>query len=228
MIIVLFFKAVLIASLFARLHLAHASKERRKPMMKKDRLKFLSFLAFFALTLSLFSAAEGATLTSGNFKYTVENGNAAITGYVSAPTGQLTFPAMLDGHPVTSISSGAFQDCAGLTGITLPVGLTSIGNYAFFDCTALNSVSLPAGVKSIGKSAFAGCAFLTSIRVPDGITVIEDSTFSGCSSLKSVTLPAGVTAIGRDAFSSCSALTGITLPNTVVYIGNYAFQTAAP
>ena len=35
---------------------------------------------------------------------------------------------------VTSIGSGAFSSCGGLTSVTIPNSVTSIGGYAFYNC----------------------------------------------------------------------------------------------
>ena len=40
-------------------------------------------------------------------------------------------------YSVTSIGSGAFDGCTGLTSVTIPNSVTSIGTYAFDDSTGL-------------------------------------------------------------------------------------------
>ena len=52
------------------------------------------------------------------------------------------------------IGSYAFQDCYGLTSLTLPAGITSISSYAFGNCSGLTSITLPAGITEIGEGAF--------------------------------------------------------------------------
>ena len=52
------------------------------------------------------------------------------------------------------IGSSAFEDCSGLTSLTLPAGITEIGSYAFKGCSGLTSLTLPAGITSIGYEAF--------------------------------------------------------------------------
>ena len=136
-----------------------------------------------------------------------------------------------------------------------------IGSYAFNDCSGLTSLTLPAGITGIGKGAFIGCSGLTSLTLPAGITWISSDAFRGCSGLTSLTLPAGITKIGSDAFIYCSGLkevrfcindnidtylikghpyidvdcgikyyindkeiTSIEIPSNVTTLGNYVFQ----
>ena len=123
-----------------------------------------------------------------------------------------------------AIGESAFEDCSGLTSITLPSGVTSIGKSVFSGCRGLTSVTLPSGVTSIGESAFKDCSGLTSITLPSGVTSIGKSVFRGCCGLTSITLPSVVTSIGESAFENCSGLTNITLPFGVTSIGESAFK----
>ena len=68
---------------------------------------------------------------------------------------------------VTSIGDDAFQDCSGLTSVTIPNSVTSIGYAAFSGCSGLTSVTIPNSVTSIGKYAFKGCKCLTSVIIPN-------------------------------------------------------------
>ena len=131
----------------------------------------------------------------------------------------LTLPA-----GITSIGVKAFAGCRGLTSLTLPAGITSIGDYAFSGCSGLTSLTLPAGITSIGESVFYGCRGLTSLTLPAGITWIGSSAFEGCSGLTSLTLPAGIASIGDEAFRGCSGLTSLTLPAGIASIGDKAFR----
>ena len=142
-------------------------------------------------------------------------------------------------------------------------GGTSIGNSAFEDCSGLTSVTIPDSVASIGSSAFSGCSGLTSITIPESVSSIEESAFKYCSGLTSITIPfvggkadgsgkthfgyifgagsysdnsnripanlkeviiTGSANIGDYAFKDCSGLTSITIPNSVTSIGSLAFD----
>ena len=130
----------------------------------------------------------------------------------------LTLPA-----GITSIGDGAFYGCSGLTSLNLPDGITSIGDYAFCGCSGLTSLNLPAGITIICEGAFYNCSGLTSLNLPDGITTIGYAAFSGCSGLTSLTLPAGITEIYGSAFKNCTGLTSLNLPAGITSIGGGAF-----
>ena len=63
------------------------------------------------------------------------------------------------------IGPSTFEDCSGLTSLTLPAGITKIDDGAFWDCSGLTSLNLPAGITEIGDYAFYDCRGLTSIYV---------------------------------------------------------------
>ena len=84
---------------------------------------------------------------------------------------------------ITTIGEGAFENCTGLTGITIPEGVTSIGQKAFYNCTGLTGITIPEGVTSIGQKAFYNCTSLTGITIPKGVASIGRVAFAGCESL---------------------------------------------
>ncbi|MBR0327529.1 MAG: leucine-rich repeat protein, partial [Clostridia bacterium] len=57
----------------------------------------------------------------------------------------------------------AFQDCSGLTEITLPDSVTTIGEAAFLGCKGLKSIRLPGGLAEVPHQLVAYCEKLTSI-----------------------------------------------------------------
>ena len=120
---------------------------------------------------------------------------------------------------VTSIGTGAFKDCSGLTSINIPGSVTSIGTEAFSYCRGLTSINIPGSVTSIGAGAFGNCSGLTSITIPDGVTSIGSRAFEYCSGLTSVTIPASVTSIGDHAFYKCSGLKKVIVKDIAAWCG---------
>ena len=189
------------------------------------RLKLLTLL----MAISLPSFAQ--TFTVDGIKYQTSgttNGQVEVANQGGSVSGDIVIPKTVQHsgkiYTVTSIAYMAFEDCTGLTSISIPNSVTSIDFSAFKNCTALSSITLPNSVTSIGTLAFEGCSGLTSITIPNGVTSISHGVFHGCSGLTSITIPNSVTSIGDMAFVDCSGLTSISIPNSVTSIGNMAFQ----
>ena len=148
-------------------------------------------------------------------------------------------------NSVTTIGSGAFCGCEGLTSVTIPNSVTAIGDYAFSSCNGLKSVEISNSVTTIGDGAFEWCERLTSVTIPNSVTTIGDGAFEGCEALpienniryagtcaveiidRSVTscmVKDGTTWIGPKCFEYCENLTSIEIPNSVEYFGEGAFE----
>ena len=172
-----------------------------------------------------FSGCSGLTELSvdeGNTVYH-SSGNCIIkTATKTLVAGCKTSVIPADGS-VTSIGNSAFEDCSGLTSVSIPDSVTSIGWNAFYGCSGLKSVTIGNSVTSIGNSAFYECRGLTSVTIGNGVTSIGSSAFYNCWGLKSVKIPNSVTSIGESAFYKCDRLTSVTIPNSVTSIGYRAF-----
>ena len=132
------------------------------------------------------------------------------------------------------IAGSAFEDCTGLTSVTIPDSVTSIGDWAFAGCSGLTSITVAKGntkyhsagnclIETESKTLIAGCK--NSIIPTDGsVTSIGSSAFRGCTGLTSITIPDSVTSIGDSAFSGCSGLTSVVIPGSVTSIGSSAFE----
>ena len=140
-----------------------------------------------------------------------------------------TFNDELNSHTVkvygdlTGFGHHCFQNCTGLTSITIPDGVTSFRNGCFSFCSGLTSITIPNSVTNLGASCFYACTGLTSITIPDNITSLESSCFYGCSSLTSITLPDSITSLKSGCFYNCINLTSITIPNSVTNLENNCF-----
>ena len=75
-------------------------------------------------------------------------------------------------YSVTTIREYAFENCSGLSSVTIPNSVKSIGDYAFRYCSGLTSVTIPNSVTSIGVEAFRDCSGLTSVTIPNSVTSI--------------------------------------------------------
>lgn len=149
-------------------------------------------------------------------------------GYKSDYSGGVVIPEQVqyneELYRVTSIGYSAFENCSGLTSVTIPNSVTSIGDYAFDDCSSLASVTIPEGVTSIGDCAFSYCRSLASVTIPESVTSIGGSAFGDCSSLASVTIPNSVTTIDGFAFGGCSSLASVTIGVGIRSIADNAFK----
>ena len=184
-----------------------------------------------------------------NYLYTVGSGIATVITSSSA-SGTISildkFTVDTVEYNVTSISDNAFNNCTGLTSVTIPSSITSIGINAFTVCTGLTSITIPSSVTSIGNYAFAGCTGLTNIIVNaylsnlgiaffnvnniglhftfDYIGAIPDGVCNGRNKMTSITIGPNITSIGSAAFKNCSSLASITIPSSLTSISTDAFS----
>ena len=126
---------------------------------------------------------------------------------------------------VTSLGYSCFEGCSGLTSITIPSSVTSLESDCFRGCSGLTSITIPSSVTSFGFACFEGCIGLTSITIPSSVTSLGESCFSGCSGLASIIIPSSVTSLGNSCFYGCSGLTSITIPSSVTSLGDYCFSS---
>ena len=148
--------------------------------------------------------------------------------WYSCVNGELIIPSSVtyngNTYSVTAIGKYAFDNCNGLTSVTIPSSVTSIGESSFGGCDNLKSISwLNSNVTTIGSSAFASTG-LTSVTIPNSVTTIDSYAFSYCKGLTSLIIGNSVKTIGGEAFYYCSSLASITIGSSVTSIGNWAFQ----
>ncbi len=123
--------------------------------------------------------------------------------------GSVTIPSkvVIDGktYSVVSIGYKAFENCKGLTNITIPSSVVSIDVEAFKN-SGLTTIELPSSITSIGYAVFSSCSFLVSVEIPSSVESIGESAFVDCTSLTNLELSSSVKTIGVMAFSGCENL----------------------
>ena len=198
--------------------------------------KLLAILLACLLALPCGVALAEETLTCGDFEYSInDDGSATIVKY-NGEEGDLTIPAELDGHSVTSIGDEVLYDCDFLTSVTIADSVNSIGNEAFSRCDSLTAITIPDSVTSIGANPFAYCKQLTQINIsPDHPTLatidgvlLEKATkklicYPCAFTAETYTIPQEIQAIGDRAFSYCDSLSSVIIPDSVTSIGDLAF-----
>jgi len=202
-------------------------------------MKTKLFTLLFAFVASIGTICASNTQVDGIWYYFDNNARTAtvtyrgdsFTEYEDYYTGSVQIPASVTyngtTYSVTCIGHYAFNNCIGLTDITIPNSVTSIGVYAFSGCTELISIVIPDGVTSISQSLFNGCSKLASVAMGNSVTRIGDGAFQNCSSLESFTIAESVTSIDNFAFYMCSSLTTMTIPSSVDTIGLQAFANCS-
>jgi len=197
--------------------------------------RIMSFALAGALILgiipsSVITAFAATEYTYENFKYTVSNGEATITGCVDENIEVLSIPVSIEGYAVSAIGANAFDDIDTLTTIYFSKTIKTIGRAAFKDCDQLFLVEIPDSVETIEgagsydvNGAFANCDNLHEVIIGDGLKTISKATFYGCPSLESVVIGRSVETIGVSAFEGCGVKT-ILIPDSVAIIDDYAFN----
>ena len=87
------------------------------------KTKLMMMVAAVAMAIGAWADTE--KVGDYTWTYSVNGGTAEIyrNGYAAIspnPTGAVTIPSTLGGKPVTSIEDSAFEDCSGLTSVTIP------------------------------------------------------------------------------------------------------------
>ncbi len=176
--------------------------------------------------------------TSGDYTYTVSNGEATITKVNTSINGEVSIPSRLDGYNVTKIGDTAFFDCSELTSVSISKKIESIGFAVFNNCPKLKSITVSSDNWHYSSDQYgilynkdktelirypAGKTE-TSYVIPDDVKTISSVAFQDCKYLKNITLPSSVTNIKDRAFKGCTGLTSVTMSYGVTHIGSSAFS----
>ena len=145
------------------------------------------------------------------------DGTIEITSLNAPVSGDLEFPAEIDGYKVSGIGYQAFMGNTDITGVVIPEGVTIIRSSAFSGCVNLSRAVVPGTVEEIDSEAFLNCQSLTDLSLGEGIKHISWSAFENCTSLTKVTLPDSLEDISNSAFDRRDNLTVHANKHTYAY-----------
>ena len=149
---------------------------------------FVMLVVLMLMTTSSAMAQEPKFEVIDGFRYLLDSDTKTATLVPKREgkySGDIIIPEKVKGNDgveyvVTSLGASCFEDCSGLTSITIPSSVTSLGFQCFWDCSGLTSITIPSSVTSIGDNCFQGCSGLSSITIPSSVTSLGWNCFLYC------------------------------------------------
>ena len=200
------------------------------------------FVGCYAPQIFNYRDGEWKTDTEDGFVF-VYDGRAGRLEEYNGNAGELVLPdsfAAYGGQTVTQyrIMPSVFAEMT-LTSVTIGTGVTSVGSGAFENCTRLTEVHISdLGVwcaidfddESANPLSVAGALYLngnrvTELVIPENVTKIGNYAFYGCEWVGDLTIPAAVKQIGKYAFGGCGNVAEVTFKNTTGWY--YALNSVA-
>ena len=122
-----------------------------------------------------------------------------------------------------SVSSSGMPEACTITSISLPKSLTSISTGAFQNCNTLTEINFSEGLKTIGDHAFQKTG-ITSLHLPEGVESIGERSFQDNYNLEQIVLPSTLASIGSRAFIGSYNISFTALKSTTPpALGYYAY-----
>ncbi len=180
-----------------------------------------------------FAAGLCAVAATGHFsvdglEYSILTGNyASLVKADASLTGPVVIPSSVRAddweYAVTAIDDKAFEECVGVTSVTIPESVLSIGNDAFSFCSTLAEVVVADGrqplsmgyIPMLNAGLFADAPVAT-LYLGRELTYTSRrgySPFSDNKSLASITIGANVSKLGEYMFAGCTSVKNIILLN---------------
>ena len=161
--------------------------------------------------------------TSGNFLYTIENGEAVLLDYYGTKT-EVVLPVKVDGCALTAIASESTDSYQSIERLTIPASIKEYryNTYGIFaDRKNLKYVKIESSA-DIAGSLFYGCESLETVEITGKPTSIEPRAFE-MTALKKFDIPISVTHLGYSAFARCK-LENIVIPSVIQQLDFGTFE----
>lgn len=182
----------------------------------------LCVITAFSVTNVAFAANTKETLTDGIFTYVLSDGEAEIIKCDVSAEGDVVIPSLVSGYPVTVICVKAFENCAGITSITVGENVRFMRNNPFPGCSGLvrfivddnncfYSTDEYGVLFSKDKTvliAYPGASSMEHYVIPDTVVKVN-AVFDSCLNLKTLTVPESVKYKNNCEFENCPSLTDI-------------------
>lgn len=156
---------------------------------------------------------EKITVEEGNLRYHDDGGVL----YDNTANSLEAYPAKKNSAEynilagTTIIRSEAFYSATMLKNVTIPDSVTTVGSGAFQNCSRLEAIAFPAGITILPSNVLYGCSSLQSVTLREGLETISSDAFNYCSTLGTITIPASASTISEGIFYGCTALTDINV-----------------
>ena len=190
-----------------------------------------------------YNCSELKEFNTGNSNPFIDVGNSTDKVTVTIGKDVLKIPSQLfakcqkikeiifeDDCIITTIGISAFDNCTGLTSISLPSSITSLSSSIFSNCSNLTDIYINCTITESGNynSSLFGNFFSKDITITIGKDVlsIPDYCFYNNTKIKSVIFESipSIQSIGEYAFYGCSQLGSIIIPNSVTTIKPEVFE----
>ncbi len=163
--------------------------------------------------------ADEQEIQSGHYVYTVSGEGSDQVATIVKYVGQepdIVIPETIDGIPVQSIDTGAFEENNTMVTLEIPKHIYYVGFHAFARIPTLKSVKWNASYDYVSNDMFSGCSNLEYAEFSDNIAMLQYNVFKNCSSLETVkfgTSESGLVKINSGSFNGCTSL------KTIIYAG---------
>lgn len=213
------------------------------------KLTVISMLTIFLCMVSVKALAYDVAVENKDgvliyYEYISSNGQMELeaVGVNKGYSGPLDIPetVAISDQTLKVTRVRDFNDCIGLTSVTIPNTVTKIAPKMFDGCISLTEVILSDGTEGMHmpesyefitffdkcpiEKIYLGRNLTYNFGSGSGVSYHYYSPFRGKTSLKTLTIGDGVTFIYCQAFSGCSSLTEVTIPKSVSEIYSGAFN----